>query len=358
MEAKDYIQEYGGKAGGWFYLRDFGGFENHLLPCTFFFPEQDEFEISANYPEGFPPVIVRSSHPNDYAGLVDAISTQKGAKNRFDLELAVETIRSNAKCEEVLSYNEFEGQSYDGRVGIMVQPQNNGIRGNIVEHPHERGTYLLDFVDEGIGDGVISIDHVVSANGELDDLNKSLLRSASIEDVRRVINLYKMVRETDFVGKDYSFQMEFGINERRFKDKEKILFYQARLFNKFVTPPFELDGDPKYQCFGVTPKEGVVLPVIKTFHADPEVNEATEPFAWVIRNMTLPMPLWVQPRKMKAFLPIGSRVNSLEHNTFRWARRAEVSITAPTEEFNFEKLHTGDYVNIRSNGICYEIERV
>ena len=83
-----------------------------------------------------------------------------------------------------------------------------------------------------------------------------------------------------------------------------------------------------------------------------------EPFAWIAVDYgTVPVTPLLQPRNMKAFLPTGLRVDSLGHNTYRFIRKADISITAPDFEHILGKFKTGDNIRIRSNGICFEVEK-
>ncbi len=357
MDPQQYIRLYGGKAGAWFYLKELGGFERHILPLVYLDRDSDFSAIKSKFPTTFPKKIVRATHSNDYEGLVDILETHKNNQHIYDLEEAIEIIREKANSEVVVSYNAYEGQPYDGKIGIMIQPQNEGVRGSIAEHPHERGTYLIDLVERLIGSGETLISRVIVTKSGIDNKHAYVREAKNEELIREIIDLYKRIQQTNFVPQSFSFQMEYGINSG-FSDKANVLFYQARPFKRFEKADYGISGSfMPYECFGITPKDGVILPVVKTFSGE-GVNDINEPFALVVENMTIPMNPWVQPRNMKAFLPIGNRVNSLEHNTYRWIRKAEISITSPLMQFTLRKLSTGDKVKIQSDGINYELEKL
>lgn len=366
MDSAEYINKYGGKAGGLFYLRDFGGFEAHLMPFYYLSPEIDVGEIEGVLPRHIQDNwILRGTHPNDHEGFVDILDSDKliGFDETRQTVLEkfktyIEVLRDNAKRPEIFDYSKYEGQDYDGEIGIVIQPLNPGRRGSVVEHPNERGTYLIDIVTKNIGCDVDSLDRLTVIGDKIDEQHSNVIVRIGHEELaEKIVTLYDRVRGTEYIPPESSFQMEFGINEGGF-DKERVLFYQARPFLKFEEPPFKLGDDwwGKYSCFGITPEEGVTLPVVKTFHQH-DVNEIPHDFAWVIQNMTARMSAHARPRNMRAFLPIGLRVNSLEHNTYRWIRKADVSILDPHEEFSLNKLQTGDDVKIVSNGLYHTIEK-
>ncbi|MFH1711358.1 MAG: hypothetical protein ABH840_03535 [Nanoarchaeota archaeon] len=354
MDAEKYVNQYGGKAGGWFYLKDTGGFEKHLLPLVYLARDHDISEALRQFPEEFPRQIVRGTHPNDYEGLVDALKTHKDVKNQFDLEFAIEQIREHAQSEAVRSYNEYEGQEYGGNVAIMIQPQNPSLkRGSLVEHPHERGTYLIDFVDESYE--IPTIDRAVASGDSIDA--SRMMRPPADKTVQSIIQLYKRIREGGFIPDSHSFQMEFGLNYR-FDDKEEVLFYQARPFLKFEDATFRLNKRfEEYDCFGITPEDGLVLDVVRTWNGE-DVNDIEHPFAMIVDNMSHPIPLEVQPRNLEAFLPIGQRVNSLEHHTYRWMRKSRVSLLSHLNEFELAGVKTGDKLKIICDGLNYDVQKV
>ena len=356
MNPTEYIQKYGGKAGGFFFLRDLGGFEKHLPPLIAYLDRDQDFSaIADKIPECFPTVIVRGTHPNDNEGLVDILHTVPGISHKDALEAAVDEIRDRAKWLSVFNYNEYEGQEYDGNVGILIQEQCSKASGSIVEHPHKRGIYIIDFVDIAT-DNERVIEHYVVDQREIGKPDYSLF---NINDrvLRKIIELYKKFQKSGFIPEDYSFQMEFGLKGSSLSpEKELVLFYQARPFKRFEEPPFRLKKRRQYECYGTTPKKGIVFPVVKTSH-EIGVNNVQEPFAWIIQGMTHKMSPNCQPRNMKVFLPLGRRVNSLEHNTYRWIRKADISIVSPDISHILDEFQTGDNIRIRSNGICFEVGR-
>jgi hypothetical protein len=368
---QSYINKYGGKAGGWFYLRDVGGFEGNLLPLHYIPPGVDVDDIGDLLPDNIQNNwILRGTHPNDHEGFVDIllsceiIGFREKRKTVMDgIRNSTRRIRESAASPEVYDYSRYEGQAYDGKVGVGIQPLNPGRRGSVVEHPHQRDTYLIDLVTHELGKPTDFLDRITVIGNDVDKRSSIVGFYRTMEEyneelARQIADLYRRVRSSGFIPSSYSLQMEFGVNENFFEDRDRVLFYQARPFREFIDPPYEMKGDEsrKYRCFGVTPEEGVILPVVRTFHQE-GIGNIPHNFAWVVSNITGPMNASARPRNMKAFLPIGLRVYSLEHNTYRWVRKADVSILDPEEEFVLKKFKTGDKINIKSNGLSHILEK-
>src|SRR3989338_765653 len=352
----EYIQKYGGKAGGYFYLKDYGGFNLHLLPALFLSPDDADSPLDRDFLKSFSQFIVRASHPNDYEGLVDVLKTEI-VNDPSRLEEVCRDIRQSANDSLVFSYSEYEGQPYDGKIRLMIHPYNGPSRGSMVEHPHKKGTYLIDFIEPNDHHTYTFIERVIVEGKEIKNEWADFTEAKSIDTIEEVLALYKKVRATDFISPDFSFQMEFGINQLSL-GKASTLFYQARPFKRFEESPFEMPPPSEYFCFGTTPKEGIILPVVKTSPGELKAaHEMTEPFAWIPINITSQAPLAFRPKNMRAFLPVGMRVNTLDHNTYRWIRKADVSVVCPLIEYALIALQTGDRINIKSNGLNFEVNK-
>ena len=73
--------------------------------------------------------------------------------------------------------------------------------------------------------------------------------------------------------------------------------------------------------------------------------------------MTRPLSLQVQPKDIVAFLPVGLRTDYLEHNTYRWIRKAKVSLLSRNDR-RLRSVVTGDKLRIISDGLCNKVEHL
>ena len=387
LNPQGYIQKWGGKIGGHLYLRDMGGFEEFLPNADVLSPDQTFNDIKHKnryltssitnwkFISGIP-VIVRGSHPNDHEGLVDVIKTVKNVFTPEGIENAINDIKLNASFPLVKSYAEdFEGQPYDGKIRIMIADQllNKNFldavhvdRGSIIEHPHQRNTYLIELIPPNLTP-IAAFERAVVRDDEIihyiDDGDEKTLSDDSATmfkngDYKQLIDLYQLVQFSEFIPSDTSFQMEFGYTTTPEKGKAKVQFFQAMPFKKFEEPPYFLGDHDKsnYTCFGITPPEGLVLPLRTTSNSiDDEEVDISEPYALIIYKNTRSRSLSFQPKNMFAYLAVGARASSFEHNHYRWIKKAQVSIT--------DNLQTGmekdtKKIRIISNGINSIVESV
>ena len=384
LDPRDYIQKWGGKIGGHLYLRDIGGFEEFLPEADFLEPEQsfESVKSKRRYMESWMSdhkfadglrMIVRGSHPNDHEGLVDVIQSRGDIRTRKDVEDAIKVIRWEANQPKVFSYNKFEGQPYDGRIRIQISDQLSdvyiakegvAIKGSVVEHPHKRETYIVEVAIPTVSKYrilervVVEGENIVHCmtDGNVADLSQldSMFDSG---EYKKVIDLYTLVKFSEFVPEDTSFQMEFGHTRTPKKGKSNAQFFQARPFKKFEKPPYRLGNHDKsgYMCFGITPEEGIVLPLgVLGEYNDTEIMRITEPYALLILYNSRSMDLSFQPRHMHSYLAFGPRSASLEHNHFRWIRKAEVSVLDREQT----RALDGKKIRIISNGINSIVEKI
>lgn len=357
MDPQEYVESFGGKGGGWFYHREIDGFDSHLLPLVFLEPDQDFGEVADQFDETFEPQIARGTHPNDHHGLVDVLRSYPDIDHIFNLEDSIELMREAALESDVFSYSDYEGQSYDGKLRIMIQPQNPGLRGSIIEHPHERETYLIDIVDPRNNNATAQI---IVLDEKIEFTRKSRSVVPGNEIIHAIVDFYKKVRDAGFIEDEYSFQLEFGINEGYFSDKELVLYYQSRPFKLFQEPEFELYEGQPYYCFGMTPEDGIELPVVRTLH-DEGVNDIDHPFIWYPDLVFPTMSLKCQPKNMTVFLSGGGVtewVGGQQHPLYRWQHKADVSIVEPYLRLFMSHIQTDDILRVTSNGVYYKVERV
>lgn len=262
LDSKDYIAKFGGKIGGYFFLKDFGGFEQ-FLPNSDFLDWDKDFEavqgknryrVSRFLTDGkFEPVIVRAGHPNDHEGFVDVLDSISNIRTPEELKRAIERIRTQANRPEVFSYSAYEGHPYDGKIRLQIADQlmddygiygqNPAYRGSVIEHPHQRGTYVVEVSVPTLTSARV-LERVVVREGKpvnfIEDGDEKPIGEMGpwyTQALQDVVSLYRQVQSSGFIPPEFSFQMEFGHANHPKKDKAPVQFFQARPFKKFEEPP-------------------------------------------------------------------------------------------------------------------------
>ncbi len=379
---QDYIDKWGGKIGGHLYLRDKGGFER-FLPDAYVIGADHDFSFQ-NASDRSPfleffgrditlkKFIARGSHPHDHTGLVDVIDSIPNL-NFSQVDKAARTVRERAARPEVMAYARYENADYDGKIRIMFAEQLRhweyrdlpGLRGSVVEHPHAASTYIVELVSPSFGNAV-NLDRVVVRDGQMvhcmndgdavrrDALNSSIFRTG---EYAQIVDLYRLVRGSGFIGATDSFQMEYGYTKKPASDKEAVQFFQARLFKPFAEPTFSLGiaDDLSRITFGITPPNGIKIPLrVYTGSNHAQFARLRRPYALSMA----PSPrqfnmrsndLSFMPPPFAAFIGSGHRGASLEHLNYRWVQKAPVSILNYREEL-------GGTVRIVSDGLTSIVE--
>lgn len=278
--------------------------------------------------------IVRASHPNDFQGLVDVLATKVVPGTGRDIMNAIDHIRGEATSDLVMTYGKYENPSYDGKVTLAVQPhQKNSSdyrRGSIVEHPNRPDTYLINWVEDyGSHDR-----DVTSAlyNAEGKRIQEFCYGK---KDAAELVKMYQIIQRSEIVRDGLSFQLEFG-------EGMQIIglpaLYQIRAFTKRAVADFKIDertDNPHGFVFGITPPEGITLPVYHDKFDEP--GEPNEPYALFRGGHFWERNLENMPRNMSAYLP-GSTFGSsgypnLEHTHFWQAQKADVTVFEMGHDF-------------------------
>jgi hypothetical protein len=366
--AAPYIAEAGGKIGGLNCLKaTIPDLRDSILPIQVINPGERlaKIEVPAGEDGRY---IVRGSHPHDFQGLVDILLTE--VSDAKEVSGSVDAIQRQARSSAVLSYGQYENPDFDGRVYVGIQPYMHVQKGSVVEHPNIPNHYLVTFVNANYEpiSGDMTTGLYNSENGEMDRLNGFFGDVKGDEDrVQKVVDLYKLVDSAGLVKPGFSFQMEF------LNTDSEVLITQVRAFKKKEQADFELNAR-KRLVFGITPKEGIILPVFLSPNNFEFGDEADDSSPWVYLRPCQPFPglsvrglmlfesetakearrLKFRPQNMAAYLigqSFSSQINTgLEHNHFRWAQKADLTIFEERDEFrgDFTRLfHTMPHDEVR-----------
>lgn len=343
-KAAPYIAEAGGKIGGLNFLKStVPSLKDAILPFQVVNPDESLSELKV--PEGdHGQYIIRGSHPMDFQGLVDVLSTKVGWE---DIGGWVRDVQMQAGRPAVMAYGKYENPAYYGRVFVGVQPYLDAQRGSIVEHPNIPGTYAVSFVRAGYQVGADSVNTGIY-NSKKDELKwlsgtPDEITGGSEDRARKAVEYYQAVDASGIAKPGLSLQMEF------LNAEQQMYVAQVRAFKRKEQADFSLDGDDR-RVFGITPKEGIVLPAYLSTNGfiRGDQPDYSQPWAYLkpmepgqgfsMRDILRPKSegqieaekLKFQPVNLEAYLigqSFSSQLNpSLEHNHFRVAQKANLTI--------------------------------
>lgn len=328
-QAAPYIAQAGGKLGSLAYLRAaVPSLREAILPLQVIGPDDPVSKITVP-PGDDGRYIVRGSHPIDFQGLVDVLGTQT-ASNPREVADAVYNIRRDARSPQVMAFGQYEHPAYFGRIFTGIQPYLDCQRGNIVDHPNMPGNYLISVADTDYTPIFYKANTVLYSpeDPKRDFLSgdPGEIQGDADRVLRRVTEIHQTIAESGLAKDGFSLQTEF-LNQNG-----NIYATQVRVFKEKQAADFELDT-PSRLVFGTTPKEGITVPVFASpngFDRDGNPINMHEPWAFLRSLHIEPLSLRFQPSNLAAYLisqSFHSGVNvSLEHNHFRMAQKAGVTI--------------------------------
>jgi hypothetical protein len=139
-EAQAYVEQFGGKNGTLLYLLDnHPELANHLVPLEVFYNQDDIVQalngaIQRNFSDGKSAIILRPSHSEDLAGMVDHLPSLKVTKMGYHAKVVPQYLKS-------LNHSAGE-QAPECTIG--VSPYHEHQLHTITEHPNQPGRKFVD----------------------------------------------------------------------------------------------------------------------------------------------------------------------------------------------------------------------
>lgn len=257
------IQRYGGKAAILNHIRD-----NTQLPIPRYLVKEAGASLSSvlsSFESMKKPVIVRSSSSYEYANFEGIFESVKDVTDQHSLEQAIERVEESAMSERAQTYAKQNGYSIDEKIHVIVQEQSpSPTYGAMMRHPNNPNLIFIS-VAGGAGIGIqlyhsFLWDERTKSRAENNIFKTSLFET---KDAEFLVEQYKQIEVLKEIAEDYALFVEFGM--------DPFFVYQVRPFKKIQVADFKLpdeDGEMVLKSdlvFGVTPPDGVVLPVLRSF---------------------------------------------------------------------------------------------
>lgn len=214
------------------------------------------------------PVIVRSSSPYEYGDFEGIFESVRDVHDERGLGMAVERVERSAVSERARKYAKQHGFEISGRIHVMIQEQSDSTYcGAMMRHPNNPDLVFMSYFS-GRGDYSQDYSHFLfdeRTKSKANDTMATYSNGITEETARFLVEQYKKIEELKEIGDGRSLFVEFGF--------QPFAVYQARPFKKIETVDFELPADDLEEkdslrsdfVFGITPPEGVVMPVVRSF---------------------------------------------------------------------------------------------
>ncbi len=269
------IREYGGKGAILNHVRD--TLSDMPIPAYIIINPYDAEslnELLLKTSKLKAPLIVRSSSPFEYDDFEGIFASIKNVTNEYSLNLAIEKVKESAMSERAQEYAKQNGFEIDEDIRIIIQEQSDLPNGAMMRHPNNPDLIFIttyrDYNASRFSREYSSflIDEETQKRKDIKQFSGYGLEE---KDARFLVEKYKQIESLKDIAEGYSLFVEFGFDSRP-SDKQFEL-YQVRPFKKIKTADFELP-DITYNddsvlktnlVFGTTPKEGIVLPLVRSF---------------------------------------------------------------------------------------------
>lgn len=266
MLPKTEIEKYGGKGAILTHIRD-----NTDLPIPRYVIKnagQGLDGVMQEFDAMTKPVIVRSSSPCEYGDFEGIFESVRDVNDRGSLSGAVERVEASATNERAQEYAKQNGFKINGKMHVIIQEQSpSKFCGAIMRHPNNPDLVFMTYFS-GRGDYRQEYSSFLFNEKTQNEQDSRGFHSGSIilDDAKFLVEQYKKIESLEQITKKEVLFVEFGF--------DPFAIYQARPFARKQTADFQLpEADLKKDLwtdfvFGITPKEGIVLPVVRSLGQD------------------------------------------------------------------------------------------
>ena len=255
------IQQYGGKAAILNHVK--AKLPDMPIPSYVVKGASDSLDsVMADFRAMKKPVIVRSSSPHEYGDFEGIFESVPNVHDERGLSRAVRQVEESARSERASAYARQNGFDISDKMHVIIQEQSQSrYTGAIMRHPNNPDWIFISYFLPGM-----FRDHEAylfdENNPSESSYHRGTLGNMPPENAKVLVEEYKKIESLTDIAEGCSLFVEFGF--------KPFALYQARPFKKIQTADFEIPDKYRHDtehwtnfAFGVTPREGIVLPVIK-----------------------------------------------------------------------------------------------
>jgi len=216
------------------------------------------------------PLIVRSSSPYEYADFEGIFESIPDVRNKHLLKRAMRLVKESAKSEKARTYAQQHGFEIGDRINLIIQEQSPSVySGAMMRHPNDPDLIFMNYFENT--DGYRTHKTYLFNTKTQDKEHTHLFPSFRISNRNAcfLADQYARIEELTDIAEGHSLYVEFGL--------EPFFLYQVRPFKKIETADFTIpEADDSMLesdlVFGITPPEGIVYPILRSFSGNRAVN--------------------------------------------------------------------------------------
>ena len=262
MLPAEQIEQYGGKGAILNHIRD--EFPDMPIP-QYVVKQQGQWlwSIRKELRELKQPLIVRSSSPHEYGDFEGIFESVPDVNDKYSLRRAIEIVERSAFSERARTYAQQNGFNISERIHTIIQEQHEAeYQGVMMRHPNNPDLIFINCYNGSVDNRNHSTFVLNTKTRKDQKVMRYVHDDLSLEDACFLADVYEKIESLKGIAEGYSFFVEFGLHP--------FALYQARPFKKIETADFEVPEADETMIqtdltFGITPKEGLVLPVLRTF---------------------------------------------------------------------------------------------
>jgi len=207
------------------------------------------------------PLIGRSSSPYEYADFEGIFESIPWIKDENALRRAIDSVNRSAFSERAILYAKQNNFPVSKKIHTIIQEQHQAeYQGAMLRHPNNPD---LIFIDCYKGMGRDHKTFVINTKTRTEQIiGKYESNSLPLSDACYLADVYEQIESLKDIAEGYSFYIEFGLHP--------FALYQVRPFKEIKTANFDIPhpNDALIYtdlAFGITPEEGLVYPILRTF---------------------------------------------------------------------------------------------
>jgi len=216
------------------------------------------------------PLIVRSSSPYEYADFEGIFESVPNVRDKSDLRRAIRLVQESAHSTKARLYAQQQGFTIGKTIHLIIQEQSpSRYSGAMLRHPNNPDFIFINYFENTEGFRTHRTSRFNIKTRDEEESHSYYASGVSNNDACFLSDQYAKIEELTDIAEGHSLYVEFGL--------DPFFLYQVRPFKKIATADFSVPEADESMLesdlvFGITPPEGKVYPVLRSFSRNRAVN--------------------------------------------------------------------------------------